>query len=587
MAKSSIGPRISVEGEEEYRKQIMQIIEQAKTLDAQMGALTASFTKNMTEEEKAAKQTGLLAKQIETAEKRVDLLREMVQKSIAAKGEDAAETLKWKQALYGAEEQLNKLNNQNTELTGSLDKVGDAIEQAEKKTGGFGDQLDNLAGKLGVKIPDAAKQALNGIDGFSAGTVAKLGVTAAAVAGVIKAVQKLNDITEQAAERADDLLTKSQQTGLSTTQLQQMRFASPFIDVDESTITGAISRLPRFLAQAQEQMQKYAEAQQKAAESGKPLTAELGAQASALQRLGVSATDSSGQLRDVNEVNWEILEALGQIGNQTEADAIANDIFGKSYAELKPLINNVDEAQRLYNEAISEGYVLSEEQLAILGEVDDAHQKLKLTQEATTNQIALQWAPANKAAYENLAKLTKMAGDSLDKSGLVDNLASIVESTLDIVSTGSDLIGALPSWMNPIDQISEALRGVAVILATIADAADVVAGIFTLDWSRIKTGLGFGSEMSNLEKLMRSGPDFVSYNAAGTRNWSGGLTWVGESGPELVRLPQGSRIYSNQESSQIASGGDTWNVTIDAKNVQEFNDIVRLAKSARIRGRMK
>ena len=586
MAKSSIGPRISVEGEEEYRKQIMQIIEQAKTLDAQMGALTASFTKNMTEEEKAAKQTGLLAKQIETAEKRVDLLREMVQKSIAAKGEDAAETLKWKQALYGAEEQLNKLNNQNTELTGSLDKVGDAIEQAEKKTGGFGDQLDNLAGKLGLNVPDAAKKALNGIDGFSAGTVAKLGVVAAAVAGVIKAVQKLNDITEQAAEKADELMTKSQQTGLSTTQLQQMRYAAPFIDVDESTITGAASRIPRVLDQAREQMQKYAEAQQKAAESGKPLTAELGAQAAALQRLGVSATDTNGQLRDANEVNWEILEALGQIGNQTEADAIANDIFGKSYAELKPLINNVDEAQRLYNEAISEGYVLSEEQLAILGEVDDAHQKQILTQEAMTNQIALHWAPANKAAYENLAKLTKMAGDSLVKSGLVDNLASIVESTLDIVSTGADLIGALPSWMNPIDQISDALRGVAVILATISDAADVLAGIITLDWGRIKTGLGFGSDMSHLEKLMRSGPDYVSYNAAGTQNWRGGLTWVGESGPELVRLPQGSRIYSNQESSQIASGGDTWNVTIDAKNVQEFNDIVRLAKSARIRGRM-
>ena len=586
MPKSSIGPRISVEGEEEYRKQIMQIIEQAKTLDAKMGALTASFTKNMTEEEKAAKQTGLLAKQIETAEKRVDLLREMVQKSIAAKGEDAAETLKWKQALYGAEEQLNKLNNQNTELTGSLDKVGDAIEQAEKKTGGFGDQLDNLAGKLGLNVPDAAKKALNGIDGFSAGTVAKLGVVAAAVAGVIKAVQKLNDITEQAAEKADDLMTRSQQTGLSTTQLQQMRYAAPFIDVDESTITGAMSRLPRVLAQAQEQMQKYAEAQQKAAESGKPLTAELGAQASALQRLGVSATDTNGQLRDVNEVNWEILEALGQIGNQTEADAVANDIFGKSYAELKPLINNVDEAQRLYNEAISEGYVLSEEQLAILGEVDDAHQKQILTQEAMTNQIALRWAPANKAAYENLAKLTKMAGDSLIQSGLVDNLASIVESTLDIVSTGEDLIGALPSWMNPIDQISDALRGVAVILATISDAADVLAGIITLDWGRIKTGLGFGSDMSHLEKLMRSGPDYVSYNAAGTQNWRGGLTWVGESGPELVSLPQGSRIYSNQESSQIAAGGDTWYVTIDAKNVQEFNDIVRLAKSARIRGRM-
>ena len=63
------------------------------------------------------------------------------------------------------------------------------------------------------------------------------------------------------------------------------------------------------------------------------------------------------------------------------------------------------------------------------------------------------------------------------------------------------------------------------------------------------------------------------------------MTWVGEAGPELVSLPQGSRIYSNQESQQMAR--DTFYITIDAKNVQEFNDIVELAKSARVRRRMR
>lgn len=40
----------------------------------------------------------------------------------------------------------------------------------------------------------------------------------------------------------------------------------------------------------------------------------------------------------------------------------------------------------------------------------------------------------------------------------------------------------------------------------------------------------------------------IGRNAKGTDNWRGGLTWVGEEGPELVELPGGSRILPNRES---------------------------------------
>lgn len=36
---------------------------------------------------------------------------------------------------------------------------------------------------------------------------------------------------------------------------------------------------------------------------------------------------------------------------------------------------------------------------------------------------------------------------------------------------------------------------------------------------------------------------------------AGGLTWVGERGPELVRLPQGSTVYPSGQSQGMASGG--------------------------------
>jgi hypothetical protein len=49
-------------------------------------------------------------------------------------------------------------------------------------------------------------------------------------------------------------------------------------------------------------------------------------------------------------------------------------------------------------------------------------------------------------------------------------------------------------------------------------------------------------------------PD-IPGNALGTNFWKGGLTWVGERGPELVNLPNGSRIFNNEESGIIANAG--------------------------------
>lgn len=48
-------------------------------------------------------------------------------------------------------------------------------------------------------------------------------------------------------------------------------------------------------------------------------------------------------------------------------------------------------------------------------------------------------------------------------------------------------------------------------------------------------------------------------NARGTRNWRGGPTWVGETGPEIIDAPKGSRIYSSRESGQMANGSTTIN----------------------------
>ena len=78
----------------------------------------------------------------------------------------------------------------------------------------------------------------------------------------------------------------------------------------------------------------------------------------------------------------------------------------------------------------------------------------------------------------------------------------------------------------------------------------------------------------------------MPWNAGGSVSWPGGLTWVGENGPEVVGLPSGSTIFNAQESRGLA-GGDVYYITIDARSVQEFNDIVRIVQERRRVARMK
>ena len=80
----------------------------------------------------------------------------------------------------------------------------------------------------------------------------------------------------------------------------------------------------------------------------------------------------------------------------------------------------------------------------------------------------------------------------------------------------------------------------------------------------------------------------VGHNAGGTDNWRGGLTYLAENGPELVDLPQGSRVHTAQETRQILGGGTDMRET-EAKldrAVDLLGQISTELSGLRVRGRM-
>ena len=561
MATKTLKAAVELSGEAKYKEALKSLGTDNKVLSSEMRKLKAEFKGQTDSMEFLTRKGELLNKQLNTQKERVDTLRAAVANAKEKYGEAAEETQNWIIKLNNAEAQQFNLEH-------AIEENNEALENQGKSMTGLGDIAEKFADKLGIKIPEGAKKALNGVKGFSSGTVAAMGAAAAAVGATTLVYKKLFDLAIEQAAEADTILTDSLITGISTESLQKWNYAANLVDVSGDVITKSLSRLTRSMDDAR---------------GG---NAELTA---AFAKLGISITDSNGQLRDNEKVFYELVDALGAVENATERDALSMTIMGKSAQELNPLIIQGGEALRaLGEEAENTGYILDEAQIKKLGEVDDAYQRMQLTVEANRKQLAVEFAPAAIEAMTMFSDAVTRAGKFLVDSGIITGLGSILESTLGIIGAGADVMSTITGIDGKFSIFGATLGGVAQLLALVADTLDVISGLMTLDFGKVKTALGWSrgsGERSHWQTVVDQQEGRISYNASGNDNWRGGMTYINEAGPEAIYLPRGTQIATAQETREL--GGDTFNFYIDAKNVQEFIQLVEMAKSARIRSRMK
>ena len=577
MATRSIKAKVELDGEAEYKQAISEINSGNRTLASEMKKLQAEYKGNTESMEFLTKKGEVLERQLLQQRDKVETLRQAVQQSAEKYGEADRRTQEWIQ-------QLNNAEAAEFDLQHAIEENNSAMEGEGETMISLGDTVQQLANKLGITLPEGAKSALDGMGSFSAGTAAKMAVAAAAVAAVIKVVKELGDLTLEVAAEVDEYITESAVTGVSTDMLQAWDYAAPLIDTDAETIKGAMVKITKAMADAKE---GSAEA------------------AAKFEDLGVSVLDANGSLRKSEDVFYDVVDALGEMGPGAERDAAAMDLMGKSAQELNPLINAGSSALKEYGEeAQSVGYILSRDQVAALGAVDDAYQTLQNTIEGVKRQVAADFAPAAQKAMELFSNAVQKAGEFLERSGLIKNLSSILSSVMSILEAIGKTVANLPGLGTALDALNMSLKAVAYTAALIADTFNVIAGLLPRNWGSgmARTALGWNmdqGQLSNIQQLKFGSGEYTSsvydqnigawvgngYNAAGNDNWRGGLTWVGEAGPELVALPGGSQILNAQDSRGF--GGDTFYITIDAASVKEFNEIVEIAQSARVRSRMR
>ena len=156
-----IGPTIGIDGEKEYRAAIQQIIQQAKTLDAEMKAVASSFDDDADAKKKSAAIGKELGKSIANQKQLVAELAKMVERSADATGEDSKETLQWKEALANAQTELNRMEGalddttQKASIFGETLKaslVADAIKAGVKATVDGIVQIGKAAASFGKEV---------------------------------------------------------------------------------------------------------------------------------------------------------------------------------------------------------------------------------------------------------------------------------------------------------------------------------------------------------------------------------------------------------------------------------------------------
>lgn len=460
------GLKIALEGEREFKAALRDINASFKVLGSEMKLVDSQFAKNDSSTEKLAARNQVLGREIDQQKAKIATLKEALENAAQGFGESDRRTQNWQVQLNHAQATLNNLEREiednNDALAKSDTEMGQAASAAnelEQQLDQAGDEAADSEGKFS-KLSGAAK-AMGAALGAAFVAVGTASVTAA---------KGLSSMAVSSAAYADDILTTSTVTGISAEKLQAYTYAAELVDVSVETMTKSMGKNIKSMAAAQQ---------------GSKLAVD------AYNKLGISVTDSSGQLRDSETVYWEAIDALGKIPNETERDAIAFQLFGKSAQELNPLIEQGSAGMvELTDEAKRMGAVLSDETLEQLGKFDDSIQRLKAGGAAAKNALGTVLLP----------QLQLLADDGVNLLG---------EFTRGLVEADGD-------WAKISEVMSSTVQGLASsLLSTLPSVLQAVEGIVG--------GLG-SAIMANLPLLVESATRIIVFLVQGLINALPGLT---------------------------------------------------------------
>lgn len=425
-------------------------------------------------------------------------------------GELTEEQKKLQQEINVTQGTLEKYKKQVREVTAELDSMGKETDQVEKETKERGEETKTFGDLLKANL---TRDAIKGL-----------------ATGIVNLGKQMFEMGKETRAYADNVMQLSTQYGLTTDKIQEFQYMSELTDTSLETITGSMTKLTKNMQTA---------------------TKGTGDAYSRFEKLGISVTDTEGNLRSTDEVFAEAISRLGNVENATERDALAMNIFGKSAMDLNPLIAVGREGLADYRaEAHEMGYVLDTDTLESLGAVDDAMQRANKRLDAVKNQIGRYLAPIvaqiteafaewrMSVDWQHVGQVIKTAMEIIGKAikGLIDIFKTVIDVGKKVADTLKDIFtGNFKFPHIPLPHFSIYPQG-----WKISDLLSGTIPSLKIDWYAKAMDKG----------IVLDGATIFGMNA------NGQLMGGGEKGREII-IGEKSLMNAIRNAS-----GHTWNVNI-------------------------
>lgn len=210
-----IGPKIGVDGEAEFRAQLNQITSIVKTLGTEMQVVASRFDKQQDSEEALTAKNKVLTKEIEEQRKKLELLKQGLQKSAEKYGEADSKTLKWQQTVNRAETELNKMESQLKQNTSALDLLENGLEDSDNAL----EETKNSVEDMEDSLEDAEKSASSFGDVFKASLASDLIV--GAIQSIVGAFKQWAEESKEVRKIMASLEVSSQKAGYGADQTKE------------------------------------------------------------------------------------------------------------------------------------------------------------------------------------------------------------------------------------------------------------------------------------------------------------------------------------------------------------------------------
>lgn len=442
MAGNIKGITIEFRGETTKLDRALKDIEKnTRSLDKELKQVDKALKFNPTSVELWRQKQDLLKKKIEETKDKLKLLKdEQARMDASGVDKNSAEYQKLRREIIETESKAKTFE-------GQLRKIGNVnLQAASEKVKEIGSNLES------------AGRSMQGLSLAAAAVVGAMGAT------VVKS-----------GEWADDLNTMSKVYGIGTGELQKYAAAAALVDVDVETVAKSHLKLEKSMSSAAKG---------------------TGESAAAFEALGVSVTDSNGELRNGDDVWNEAIAALGQMENETERDAIAMQLMGKSAAELNPLIEDGGEAYKNLSDTMAKYGLdyIDQETLDQANQFQDSLDTIKAIGMVTFQQLgttlAGYLAPAMEKVVDVVGRiaewLSNLSPQTLTIIGIIASVIAVLAPLLIVVgkvATGISSIISLVGVIGPaIGGVVAALGPVILIIGAV-----VAAGILLYkNWDKIK-----------------------------------------------------------------------------------------------------